>query len=95
MHVRMILRQGGCCQVAVVGRGLVKKCVNEIRRRPCLWLSPFPATVDDLHTQLRRGAARRVVAVRFSAGRLESFYQPIVLSWFQLMPVGGTWAGVQ
>jgi len=32
MHIRMILRQGGCCQVAVVGRGLVKKCVNQITR---------------------------------------------------------------
>jgi len=59
-----------------------------------LWLSPFPETVDDLHTLLRRGAARRVVAVRFSSGRLGRFYQPIVMSWFQLTPVGGTWAGV-
>jgi len=59
-----------------------------------LWLSPFPETVDDLNTLLRRGAARRVVAVQFSTGRLERFYQPIVVSWFQLTPVGGTWAGV-
>ncbi len=60
-----------------------------------LWLSPFPVTVDDLHTLLRRGAARRVVAVQFSTGRLGEFYQPIVVSWFQLMPAGETWAGVQ
>ena len=60
-----------------------------------LWLSPFPATVDDLHMLLRRGAARRVVAVQFSTGRLGKFYQPIAVSWFQLMPVGETWAGVQ
>ncbi len=60
-----------------------------------LWLSPFPETVDDLHTLLRRGAARQVVAVRFSTGRLGRFYQPIVVSWFQLTPVGGRWAGVQ
>ena len=57
-----------------------------------LWLSPFPETVDDLHTLLRRGAARRVVAVRFSAGRFASLYQPIVVSWLQLTPAGGTWA---
>ncbi len=56
-----------------------------------LWLSPFPETVDDLHTLLRRGAARRVVAVRFSAGRFASLYQPIVVSWLQLTPAGGTW----
>ena len=60
-----------------------------------LWLSPFPETVDDLHTLLRHGGARRVVAVRFSTGRLGRFYQPIVVSWFQLTPVGGRWAGVQ
>jgi hypothetical protein len=60
-----------------------------------LWLSPFPETVDDLLTLLRRGDARRVVAVRFSTGRLERFYQPIEVSWFQLTPAGGTWAGVQ
>jgi hypothetical protein len=60
-----------------------------------LWVSPFPETVDDLHTLLRRGAGRGVVAVRFSTGRLGRFYQPIVVSWFQLMPAGGTWAGVQ
>jgi hypothetical protein len=60
-----------------------------------LWLSPFPETVDDLLTLLRRGDARRVAAVRFSTGRLERFYQPIVVSWFQLMPVGGTWAGAE
>ena len=59
-----------------------------------LWLSPFPESVDDLHTLLRRVAARRVVAVRFITGRLGRFYQPIVVSWFQLTPVGGTWAGV-
>jgi hypothetical protein len=60
-----------------------------------LWLSPFPKTVDDLHTLLRRGAAREVVAVRFSTGRFARFYLPVVVSWFQLTPVGGTWAGVQ
>jgi len=60
-----------------------------------LWLSPFPETVDELHTLLRRGTARRVIAVQFSTGRLGRFYQPIVVSWFQLTPVSGTWAGVQ
>jgi hypothetical protein len=60
-----------------------------------LWLSPFPETVDDLHTLLRRGAARGVVALRFSTDRFVRFYPPVVVSWFQLTPVGGTWAGVQ
>jgi len=60
-----------------------------------LWLSPFPETVDDLDTLLRHGGARQVVAVRFSTGRLGRFYQPIVVSWFQLTPMGGRWAGVQ
>jgi hypothetical protein len=60
-----------------------------------LWLSPFPETVDDLQTLLRSGTARRVIAVRFSTGRLGRFYLPIVVSWFQLRLVDGTWAGVQ
>jgi hypothetical protein len=57
-----------------------------------LWLSPFPETVDELLTLLRRGDGRRVLAVLFSTGRLERFYPPIVVSWFQLTPAGGTWA---
>lgn len=56
-----------------------------------LWLSPFPETVDELHALLRGGGGRRVVAFRFSTGRLTRLYPPIIVSWSQLMPAAERW----
>jgi hypothetical protein len=56
-----------------------------------LWVNPFPHTVDEFVDLLRSGSGRRVVALRFSGGRLTRFYAPVTVSWSRVVLADGTW----
>lgn len=58
-----------------------------------IWLTPLPETRDELHDLLRTGSGRRVVAIRFSTGRLSRLYAPVRISWSQLTLANGKWTG--
>jgi hypothetical protein len=49
--------------------------------------------MDEFVDFLRSGSGRRVVAVRFSTGRLRRFYAPIAVSWSRVALEDGTWSG--
>jgi hypothetical protein len=52
-----------------------------------LWVSPFAMTVDELHSLLQGGPARRVIAVRLSGGLVGRLSSPITVFWSQLAPL--------
>ena len=49
------------------------------------WVSPFAVTFDELPRLLVRGEGHKVVAIRFESARGAGFYEPIELTWSQLL----------
>jgi len=49
------------------------------------WVSPFAVTFDELPRLLVRGEGHKVVAIRFESARGAGFYEPIDLTWSQLL----------
>ncbi|HKA62428.1 MAG TPA: hypothetical protein VKH83_08385 [Methylomirabilota bacterium] len=56
-----------------------------------VWLSPFAVTFEELRSLFQRGGGRRVVAIRFTSGRLLSSFSAITVSWTTL-PLAATGA---
>ena len=52
-----------------------------------LWVSPHPATVDELHSLFQGGPARRVIAVRFSGGLVSRLAPSLIVSWSHVRPL--------
>jgi hypothetical protein len=53
------------------------------------WISPFAVTFDELPRLLVRGEGHKVVAIRFETGLGAVFYEPIAVTWSQLLPADG------
>ena len=49
-----------------------------------LWISPFPATADELRSVLRGGPAQRVTAIRFRGGLASESNPPLRVAWWRL-----------